>query len=109
MKHHIELWKRQLNEGTEEKGFLPRAVATTAPAAGTSLLPSGISRAGSFICFCAVYTEVWRRIAKICGDCHFSNVNWATSITEICRDDESMQKLRRRMSKSRLVKFPTSG
>ena len=47
---------------------------------------------------CGSFAEVLRRL-------WFPMVKWPTSIAEICGDDESAQKLCRRISKSWLVKF----
>ena len=59
----------------------------------------GNSASQDFAMCCAFVVEVLRILPC-------SIVKWPTSIVEICRDDESVQELRRRVSKSWLVKFP---
>ena len=64
-----------------------------------------------------IYIYITNRVLRIscgsfaenCGDLRrlsFSPVEWPTSVAEICRDDESVQKLRRQIPKSWLVQFP---
>ena len=57
------------------------------------------------IFFCAICVEALRRIAEtVILPCKMTK-----SIAEISGDDESAQKLRRNLSKSRLAKFPRRG